>query len=281
MAIDYVAKATELFNKGFRTKSARKDALDYLNRAAYEVKEEFHKKLLASENFHADDSAESKAYWVNFDLHVWNAKRRAELLGYVPAETAVADRMDKLAALRAQMKDAEILPPLSKPRLKEGAEGTRVQYRGHCQCCCRLQAVVDGRMSKHGYEVKERGFHGWFHGVCIGHSYVPVEEDRSVTDEIVKTIRAEVVALNKKAALYEKGELIPNTVETREYDRETGEYKTVPWADAPEYLQQREVERRVWNCQQMARSGTFQADMMERVANEYHGKSLTKVILAK
>lgn len=159
-------------------------------------------------------------------------------------------------------------------------QATKVQFRGHCQCCGRQQAVQKGRMSKHGYEVKDRGNYGWFQGVCSGHLHAPVEQDRKVLDEMVVVIRAEVVRLNKLADKYESGEITPDTCQTNRLDPQTRKNLVVAWADARPWEQEAEVRSRVWGARQRASAGKSQADMMQRIADTYHGKPLTEVTKA-
>lgn len=106
----YVSRATEKFEAGFTSKASKKAATDDLNSAAELLRREYRDVCL---NMRDGDLKMPKradeAYWMNTDLHLWNAKRRAELLGYLPEVETVADRFDDLAALRAQIKDAEIV----------------------------------------------------------------------------------------------------------------------------------------------------------------------------
>lgn len=113
MAIDYTAKALDLFNAGFNSKAKQKQATDYLNRAAEHAAAAFRRVLIDSGRLHSEDGVETKehqAYWFNFDLHLWNAKRKTQLLELYPAAEEFALQMDDLAALRAQVKAAEIAP---------------------------------------------------------------------------------------------------------------------------------------------------------------------------
>lgn len=108
----YVDRATKAFEAGFTSKAGQKSATDDLNRAA----EFLHGDVKAicfglrgpEQGSKFPERAES-AYWMNLDLHLWNAKRRAELLGYLPEAEAIANQFDDLAALRKVIKSAEVV----------------------------------------------------------------------------------------------------------------------------------------------------------------------------
>src|SRR4051812_29014333 len=85
----------------------------------------------------------------------------------------------------------------------------RNQFRGHCQCCGRLQAVPGSSMSKHGYEVKSRGQGGWFSGICQGERFAPIERERAQADAIVAAVRKECSELRARAAALRNGKLKP------------------------------------------------------------------------
>lgn len=51
------------------------------------------------------------------------------------------------------------------------------EYYGHCQACDRLQKLPDGFLAKHGYQVANRGYGGYFSGTCKGSGHLPYEED--------------------------------------------------------------------------------------------------------
>jgi hypothetical protein len=155
---------------------------------------------------------------------------------------------------------------------------TKIQFRGHCQCCCRLQAVTTGSMSKHGYEVKNRGDYGWFQGVCSGHRYAPVEQDRKVLDQTVVDIRGQTAEMRALADRYEAGKSHPRLIETNRYDAKTHTYITKPWAEGNEYEQTRALQSAVSSLRHRARSGDSLAQTMLEIADKYHGQSLQKVV---
>lgn len=112
----YVGAAMDAFEAGFTSKAAQKRAFDSLNRAAGVLREDVHQLCwdLAKQDA-ANGERTDSAYWMNFDLHVWGAKRRAELLGYLPEAEAIANQYDDLAALRTSIKAAPIVPVERKP----------------------------------------------------------------------------------------------------------------------------------------------------------------------
>lgn len=153
----------------------------------------------------------------------------------------------------------------------------KIQMRGHCQCCCRVQAVTGGYIAKHGYEVKNRGAGGWFSGVCSGHRFAPVEIERCVLDKVVATIRKQVVELRELADKYVAGTAHPADCKTNRYDHEKREYARVAWNDASDYQRADEIKRAIWNLRQRANAGTSQANTMESIADARHGQPLIEV----
>ena len=84
----------------------------------------------------------------------------------------------------------------------------QIQTRGICQCCGREQAIVNGRMAKHGYTVEC----GWFSGVCSGKNFVPMQVSRDHTDKLVAQVTKEVGDMISKANRIESGEVKPTTI---------------------------------------------------------------------
>jgi len=156
-----------------------------------------------------------------------------------------------------------------------------VQFRGHCQCCGKQQAVLStGRMSKHGYTVD----HGWFNGICQGEKYAPMEKDRSVTDKIVSDIRAEVATMEQKAVDIAIGKITPKICGTGRYNREMNERKhmvsveiTVPFAEGDEYHQARAVKQAIYQIESRIRLGKGFSNELEATANLCHLKEFLEV----
>lgn len=142
------------------------------------------------------------------------------------------------------------------------------QIRGNCQCCGRQQAVVNGRMSKHGYTVKE----GWFSGVCSGRNYAPIQVSRTTTDKIIADISAEIPELIAKAEKVKSGELTPKTVKVRMMSKEE-----IPFEQGD--LRQQSAARTSleWAYRNRARAGQDFIKAMIEVADKYHGQPLIEV----
>lgn len=157
----------------------------------------------------------------------------------------------------------------------------KIQLRGHCQCCGRIQAVKNGTMSKHGYEVKERGNGGWFHGVCSGEYHQPLEIERKVTDATIRTIRKQVVDLRARAAAMEAGEEFPQTAPSGRYVRDEKNggrtAEMVPFAEAPAHHQQATVSDAVWKLKRHADLGERTANELQALADRVHGQPLQEV----
>lgn len=154
---------------------------------------------------------------------------------------------------------------------------SKTQNRGHCPCCGREQAVMaSGRMSKHGYQVKD----GWFSGVCNGDSHPPIEVSREAADMIVAQVRAQVAELRAQAQQVRDGKLKPRTVRTgRQFRGASSKWEevVVPFAEAPSYQQEGAVRSLERSFDRRADLGDNFADCLERLANEHHGKPLRTV----
>ena len=64
-------------------------------------------------------------------------------------------------------------------------------HKATCQACGNVQAVVNGKMAKHGYTVE----HGFFAGTCPGSDEVPMETSTDLTMNIVKRMTTRALAL--------------------------------------------------------------------------------------
>ena len=70
-------------------------------------------------------------------------------------------------------------------------------HRGHCQVCGAQQAVNNktGMMAKHGYTVES----GWFEGECPGSHNLPLEVERTMTDNIIEDLTRSADRIQKQA----------------------------------------------------------------------------------
>ncbi len=150
----------------------------------------------------------------------------------------------------------------------------QIQTRGNCQCCGRLQAQVRGDIAKHGYTVED----GWFQGVCQGHRYPSMQVERTVTDGIVASVRADVAALEIQLGLVKEGKLFPATVTNgRKFEGNKMVDVIVPYKEAEVWNQVAGVKAMIWKLESRIRSGTQFADGLEGVANRVHGTPLVQV----
>lgn len=150
-----------------------------------------------------------------------------------------------------------------------------IQIRGNCQCCGKVQAVVGGLMSKHGYTVEN----GWFSGVCSGRNFQPMQFSRAETDSIVLSIRQEIPKLLAQAEQVEAGLLLPKTVTRRTYNAVARQRVTVevPYSEATPSEQSDERNRLAWSLKHRASSGKSFADQLEAIADKVHGTALIEV----
>lgn len=158
-----------------------------------------------------------------------------------------------------------------------GSTPTKTQLRGNCQCCGRLQAVMNGRMAKHGYEVKDRGDWGYFEGVCLGANYAPMQTERTVTDRLVVSAREQAVELDRRAVQLRAGEIFPALIDTGRWDSKTRSTVTIPFDQGSAYEKQRAVEAAALQAESQARGARAWAYDMEKLANAVHGQPLQEV----
>ena len=147
---------------------------------------------------------------------------------------------------------------------------SKIQLRGHCQCCGNDQAVVQGRMSHHGYTVRD----GWFQGICRGLNYAPVEHDRSELDRTVDLISKSVVELRKQADRIEGGDLPEKLLYRPSYKREA---ELTPVGSIPSYDRDAVVRGEVFRLRRRAEIGQAHCDYLTKIADLYHGKELIEV----
>ena len=151
---------------------------------------------------------------------------------------------------------------------------TKTQLRGNCQCCGRDQAVLatTGTLAKHGYTVKG----GWFQGVCSGHNYRPMQEDRAIADRIIISVRADVAKLLDQAAALRSGTAHPE--KCRVSHRKGAE--PVAFAEAPAWAQRDAIQSAIYATENRARAGEHFANDLEALAEAVHGQPLREVKVA-
>ena len=165
----------------------------------------------------------------------------------------------------------------------------KIQLRGNCQCCCRLQAVREkgptaGQSALHGYEVKD----GWFNGVCQGNRYQPMQVERKITDGIILSVRADVENLKTKLNGIKDGSVLPPTCKvpnsmndpvTNERVRRNPslnywENVSVPFLEGNVYQQEEAVKELIYKTESRISAGTSFANNMENLVNSVHGTAL-------
>lgn len=108
----YSQQALDMFEAGFTSKAGQKRAFEALGHAAALLRKGVHAicfELRGPDQGSQFPERAELAYWMNYDLHLWNEKRRAELLGYLPEAEALANQFDDLAALRKAVKDSPVV----------------------------------------------------------------------------------------------------------------------------------------------------------------------------
>lgn len=157
---------------------------------------------------------------------------------------------------------------------------SRIQTRGHCQCCGRIQAA-GGTIAKHGYEVKDRGDYGYFVGVCSGHNYAPMEASREQADAVVKAAHEDAIRTGVNIDSLKAGASHPAQVETNQLVRVNGKtvVERINWDDATDYQKERAVTSAIYHLESRARGATQFANQHEALVNRVHGQPLTEVKL--
>jgi len=145
------------------------------------------------------------------------------------------------------------------------------QLRGHCQCCGNEQAVVRGRMSKHGYQVKN----GWFQGTCRGHQYAPVEVSCDALNDTVEMIRDQITTLNESADMLFSPANWPKEVKI--YNRFKRVDEMVPLASLSEYRAREVINGMIWGYRSRIEAGKRHIEYLKTVAATYANKPLIQI----
>lgn len=156
----------------------------------------------------------------------------------------------------------------------------RMQKRGHCQGCGRVQAA-NPMLALHGYRVDC----GYFHGVCHGAKKLPLEKDRRYLDELIVVIGKRADEDEDRALrLEQREEDPPGKIERKCIGRAGGrwQYEEVhtPYAELKDY-EKAEVRRQlVWRLRNQARHGRRWIEDMRALAEKVHGQPLQEVKVA-
>lgn len=151
------------------------------------------------------------------------------------------------------------------------------KYRGNCQMCGRLQAIVRSRVAKHGYSVKD----GYFKGVCHGHTQEPVQRDRSFLDKVVSNIQADITLCLGSIDALKSGKKTPKYAKTGKKTRDA-KGRSVPvlvlFEDSEPVYQERAIAEEIYENEFKIRSGKSYINMLLNVGEKYHGKPLVEVV---
>jgi hypothetical protein len=155
---------------------------------------------------------------------------------------------------------------------------SKIQLRGHCQRCGRLQAglAYGSLMAKHGYTVKDRGQYGYFSGTCSGSGFQPIELSRSLADACVAEARNDAIAHADNAAALKAGRATPLQVQGN-WDFVKREYAMIPFAEAPEYKQREAVRSAIFREEQRSRMAAEWAAAHEALIARVHGQPMVAV----
>lgn len=200
-----VRRAEAIYNGQFYTKSAKKNAMEQLNRAygtlnGYAQKC-YNKKMQEALGEKFEWRGQAHQEWVDanpsddtpWDLHNVREAKHSE---FFKTFGNVWIPIKGLVELRAFFKEAEIV---AKPK-KVKTEGVRTErsakYWGHCQLCKKRHKidVKTNRIADHGYTVE-----GWRSGSCTGSHALPLE----LSCDLVKE---EIVRLKKALSEYQEME---------------------------------------------------------------------------
>ncbi len=164
-------------------------------------------------------------------------------------------------------------------------------HRGTCQICGSTQAVdiVSGKLAVHGYTVKW----GYFSGTCRGSNSLPMQHDRTRTDEMLISLRDHANACDEKVSKIDAGTFRPANVRTgrRIYTGISNPATTVgsnyqsgwldeeiPFDQAMPYQQQQAIDSLRWGFINEARGCRDHAKMMGELADQTFGTDLFPVV---
>lgn len=164
---------------------------------------------------------------------------------------------------------------------------SKIQLRGHCQCCGREQAVTatEGGMAHHGYEVRDRGHGGYFSGPCSGHQHPPIEHDTTVARNVIAATREAATRHDALAQEFRDKKRLPKTIQTgaRRWDASSGRQVNVeiPFEEGNEYQQYSTVRAAIQEQVSIAGSCRAFADRLEAIVKTRAGQPLIRVEITK
>lgn len=184
----YHVAAVVLLEKGFTSEAARKEAIDYLNRA-YDVlvKDGIHYALWSQRtdagNHWVWDNAAAQELDEKHnvpDLHVW-APKHAALYAAYSEQVRVANM---LKADRDAIKAAPLVA--RKPSKTAIKVQQRAAVAKTCQICGRPILAERGKIAHHGYQ---RPGQGWQTASCYGALHLPFEISRDRLGSYIEVLR--------------------------------------------------------------------------------------------
>lgn len=151
----------------------------------------------------------------------------------------------------------------------------KIQYRGNCQCCGRLQAMLDnGQIAKHGYTVQD----GWFSGVCHGHNFPPLQIGRAGLDSMIFSINTDIKFLTGRLEAYRAGTSHPDLVSNMEPGHN---HRMIKWEEASDMQRRHGFRNEVSRMENRIRMGEAYIKNMNELAAEVLGTPLKEVPLLK
>ena len=153
---------------------------------------------------------------------------------------------------------------------------SKIQFRGHCQLCGRIQATNARGMAKHGYTIENRGLDGWFSGTCGGSHNGPLEKDRSLLDSVIVQIRADIVRLKGEVQDLKSGKIHPKSFDFGY----SFQKKIIDWADMRPDQRKTAVDRTIWSLESRIRGGEGWIKDMLALAEKVLGQPLQEVNMA-
>lgn len=153
----------------------------------------------------------------------------------------------------------------------------RIQLRGHCPHCTRVQAVVNGGMAHHGYTVD----FGYFRGTCTGHGMAPIERDPAAAtahaDELARIAERE----DDAALKLEQREVDPPHAEQRYSEMGYRKVRYIPYAELSDWDKGQLRAKLVHQHRSIAKQLRDMVGYLHDAAAKYGGAPLLEIDLDK
>lgn len=163
-------------------------------------------------------------------------------------------------------------------------ESRKHTHLGTCQACGRAQAYqVNGKVAKHGYTVDW----GFFNGVCRGADAKPLEQEKTLTEAIIKLLREQALRHEERAADLRCGIVEPkftkqiaachfprrheDTMNSRNFHRIDVECSR---AELSDYDATQQISAAAYRAESTARHERSHADMLVKLIDARHGQEL-------